>query len=185
MISLTTADISWVVPFTQRELAEKCRNREIYAYKSLDEHFSKWVVPLDSLIIYIQQNPDILKYVKELDPKTVRGKELEELTEKIQVLIEQPLQYQNVTYLPQDLRDVFGIIDSNQLKQMFGKPWIFTFIRRVRYPVQSDDVLRYLRNHPEWVEKLIERHRAYLACDDPREWIIRHTLMLYTYFNKE
>lgn len=183
MNGITTGEATWLLPFTQKEIAEKCKNGEIYAYKTPDKHFAKWIIPIDSLRMYVQRNPDLVKYVQEIEPQYTRCCSL---ASAFQVIVRRTWRNDfTELYSQENLSDIFGPDFKSIEKELREAIPFFPFVKRVKYPVPVKKIFNYLMLHPNMVQTLTDRHTNFLNEGSPTGSLIQHLLMIFTYYDKE
>lgn len=83
------------------------------------------------------------------------------------------------TYTRQQIADIFGVSIQDVKKALRKQNRFKVFLPR---EITVTDILIYLKDHSEVVEKLEERRDMLLATDPMMEAPVRHILMLYSYY---
>lgn len=180
MILLTTSDASWVLDphLTSRQIAQLCKDGKIFAWKTDEGTFSKWQIPVDSLILYISMNPEY--------KDCVRYEHSEWLLEYIQKELQKQHHYLDETYRIGDLSYIFGTTKKQVIWYFVTKNKILAFFIYhfpfLQKPVSIRRILTTMTQRPalrKWLEIQFDQLKG---TDDALESRVRHLLMLYTYY---
>lgn len=182
MFLLTVNDIHIIMGTTlsKREITEHCQNKNIYGWKSMEQP-ARWLVPSESFAMYLRYNPS-LKRIFYNQEKEILGDEKMSKYKRIKDELENATSIANEEYKLADLTDILEIDFINWLRNNHS---INAFQRRFpkfSSPIPVVRVIRYLHENPEAHKKLENLHMKLVSKNDLREPMVRHLLMLYTYY---
>lgn len=186
MLILTSkmiAKISMKPGFSVDSVTRLCRNGKLYGFRK-DELFAPWQIPVDSFALYLQYNP-ILK-ISFLEMTMKEGEEeMNIIYRTIRDFLNKDSDNTDESYTIQQLIDIFGY-PENQIKTMLcdvsNVPFGIALLEKYRKRYSAIQILKVLSANPEQLEKLKDRHQMLLADGDYREGMVRHLLMLHTYY---
>lgn len=189
-MNLTTNDLSWITDTSAKEWRVRCRTGTVFAWRE-NVNFAQWQIPVESFALYLHYHPlearafNLLFQDEQKTPVYTRKKELGDKMKKIKEEL--------------DLLDHRGpneeLISVNKLESIFGKD-IYIWLCHRRYlnfanqvlrtdkPIPIQAVVRYLIQNPTQYEELLAQHNRIIRenPNDPKEPLIRHILMTYTYY---
>lgn len=182
----TTEYVGYLLNEPKRKIAEKCKNKQLYAIKT-EGPFGHWRIPIESLTFYIFRAPFDSGYIDHIS--NMRSSQNHVLGTSATEVIKFMNNFDIAMFY--DEFATFG-----QVKEIFGddfpkfvrwyKPQrfqrIFSILRRKRINGPSD-LLDFLDQNPDVLHNLEERQKMMLATGDFYEQHIRHLLMLHMYRN--
>lgn len=181
---LSTCDVSCILypALTERSTADLCRSKKLFAWRK-NGHFEKWNIPSESLAMYLKYNSSLKNaFYNALQEGIYGGDDIMQKYNAIKDELENTPGVSNEEYRLVDLESIFGKEISSWLlknhsinKLQFHFPSLAKFIPVLR-------VIRYLHEHPNAREKIQDMHLDMLANNDIKEPIVRHILMLYSYY---
>lgn len=173
---------------TPNDVAKLCREGKIFGYRR-KENFSPWEIPAESFAIYLSYSSAREKtYLDSQTELFISGEDdhMKKVVMAINHAMGRQINLKEETYTIDQISDIL-FLPKNQIQSMFiNSSWPINFLSRImsstlnRIPVIR--VLDYLKTHPDQLSALQDRHAEMLERKDPRESLIRHTLMLYAYY---
>lgn len=170
---------------TANDVAKLCREGKIFAYRK-EENFAPWEISSESFAMYLSYNKARKKsYFNSQFSENLFKKDehMKKVVSAINNALGHQIDQKEESYTVDQVSDILQI-PKNQVQSIFISSSLpvrfFARIISSRIPVLK--ILDYLKIHPEQVTVLQNRHREMLEKKDPRESLIRHTLMLYAYY---
>ena len=165
--------------FTTRQINNLCRTKRMYAYKTNDEPFSPWIIPIESVGMYAFYHPSYRKGILEMD-LTGTGEHFMHIGNELKKCCSERLTRDEV-YTVEQLSLIFDA-PINQILTWFGeRSFLFTFFQKKK-EVSALKVAQFLEDHPDRLKMLQERHGMLLSEGGFMEDQVRHLLMLHTYY---